>query len=98
MRHMEMSAKGQKRTLHSLFDHLVGSGEQRRRNGKAKRLRGLEVDGQLVFGRRLDWHVGWLLALEDAIDISRGVSHRLLNVRSVAQQSAVHSVVTEGVN
>jgi hypothetical protein len=30
---------------------------------------GLEVDDQFVLGRRLDWQVGWLLALEDAIDI-----------------------------
>jgi hypothetical protein len=26
------------------FDHLVGAGEEHRRNGEAKRLRGLEID------------------------------------------------------
>jgi hypothetical protein len=31
------------------FDHLVGSGEHRGRNFKPERLRGLEVDDQLVF-------------------------------------------------
>jgi putative ABC transport system substrate-binding protein len=31
--------------------HLVGAGEQRRRHVEAKRLRGFEVDDQLVFGR-----------------------------------------------
>jgi len=30
-----MSAKCQKRTLHFLFDHLIGDGEQRRRHGLA---------------------------------------------------------------
>src|SRR5262245_39294445 len=52
------------------FDHLVGTGEQDRRHVKAKGLGGLQVDYQLVFGRRLYGQVGWLLTLEDAIDVS----------------------------
>ena len=64
-----MSALCQKRTS-ALFDHLVGAGEQRRRHGEAERLGGLEIDHQLVLGRRLHRQVGWLLALEDAIDVA----------------------------
>src|SRR5262249_45541336 len=35
----------------ALFDHLVGTGEQCRRHGEPKRLCGLEIDYQLIFGR-----------------------------------------------
>ena len=37
-----------------LLDHLVRAGEQRGRHGEAKRLGGLEIDGELKFGRLRD--------------------------------------------
>ena len=46
-----MSALGQKRTLATLFDHLVRDRKDTGRNGQAKRPRGLEVNHQLEFCR-----------------------------------------------
>src|SRR5262245_40424282 len=54
----------------SLFDHLVGAGENRRWNCQAERLGRFKIDHQLVFIRRLHWQISWLLTLEDAVDVS----------------------------
>jgi hypothetical protein len=51
------------------FDHLVGGGEQHRRDFKSQRFGDLVVDDELVFGRRLHRQLGRLFALEDAIDV-----------------------------
>ena len=66
-----------------LFDHLVGAAEQRWRNVEAERLGGLEVDGQLEFGRRLYRQIGRLLPLEDAIDVSGSAIVWIDSVRDV---------------
>jgi hypothetical protein len=60
--------------------------EQRGRYFEAERLRGLEVDDQLVLGRRLDRKVGRLLALEDAVDVARRTPVKKLFDHLVGEQ------------
>ena len=54
----------------SLFDHLVGAGEEVRRHFKAQGLGGLQIDDELVLGGGLHRQVGRLLTLEDAIYVA----------------------------
>src|SRR5438309_11996411 len=48
--------------LAHLLDHLVGDGEQSRREGEAECPGGVEVDHELELGRLHDRYVGGLLA------------------------------------
>src|SRR5262249_17307589 len=71
-----------------LFDHFVGGGLQGQRDGKAERLRGLEVDDQLELGRLLDRKRGRRRALENARDIGAGAAVIVVRVAAVADQPA----------
>ena len=55
----------------SLLDHLVGEREQLVGYGKAERLGSLEVDDQLELDWGLDRKLARVLALKNAINISR---------------------------
>ena len=54
---------------------------------EAERLRGLEIDHQLVLGRRLHRQVGGLLALEDAIDVACRLSVLIDSDRPIGDQA-----------
>src|SRR5215471_5875663 len=70
------------------FDHLVGDGEQPRREGQAKRFRGLQVDDELEFGGPQHWQVRRLLAFENASYVDTGLTIRVFEVGAVGHQSA----------
>ena len=53
----------------SLFDHLVGAGEQHWRDFEAERLGCFEVNRELVFRRVLHRQVGRFLALQNAVNV-----------------------------
>jgi hypothetical protein len=56
---------------------------------QAERLRGLEVDDDLIFRRRLHRKVRGLLALEDAIDISSGAPVWIDRIGSIRVQTSI---------
>ena len=65
-----------------------------RRHREAERLGGLEVDDQLVLGRRLDRQIGGLLALEDAVNVAHGGAPLINLVRPVRNEAAFHRKVS----
>ena len=69
-----------------LLDHLIGSGQQRFRDGEAEGFGGLEVDHRLELCRRLHRQVGGFFTSEDSIDVAGGTAELVERIRSVGYQ------------
>src|SRR6516225_217919 len=95
-----MSAMCQKQTFCAaaelaLFDHLVGPGEQGRRDCYAERRGRFEVDHQFEFCRSLYWKVGRFLAPENAIDVAGRTPVGVDRIGAIGDQSAAHNVLAQ---
>src|SRR5262249_43265293 len=72
----------------SLFDHLVGEGEQLVRHREPERLRSFQVDHQLEPSRLHDWQIAGLGALQNLVDKRSGVAGSLGLVDAVTHEAA----------
>src|SRR6516164_9712686 len=82
----------------SLFDHLVGASTYRLRNGEAQCFGSLEIDYKLILCGRLYGKIGWLRALENAIDIDGGARRNFRRIRSVRGKASARGVIAQPVN
>src|SRR5262249_15661122 len=91
-----MSALCEKQTFcaaveSSLFDYLVGGGEQRLRNIETERFGGFEIDDELEFGWLLDWKVRGLRSLQNFVNVPGSAPIQVTKICSVGQEtSGIH--------
>src|SRR5215207_5012502 len=71
------------------FDHLVGTGEERGRDGEVEGFRGPKIDSESVTLAYFDGEVTWVGSGEDAQNVSRRKPAFLSTVQSIARESAI---------
>jgi hypothetical protein len=70
----------------TLLDYLVGAGENRWRHGEAERVRGLEVDDKLEFGRLINRDVARVGPVEDLVHVIRDTAYEIREFASIRHQ------------
>src|SRR6202008_1489697 len=84
--------------LSRLVNNLVGTGEECRRDGKAERSRGIEIDDQPEFTGRLDWQISRTRALEDLVDVTCRAAEQVAVIGGERDQSPFDGKDAEGVD
>src|SRR5215813_5925566 len=77
------------------FDHLVGEGEQRRRNRQAERLGDLQIDDEIEFNRLLDRQIGRLRSAQNPVNITSGAPELVSKVYSIGHQTSASTLSRE---
>ena len=80
------------------FDHLVGAGEQRRRDFKPKRPGGGQVDDEIELSRLLDREIARLRPAKNLVDIVANAPKKLWEVWSIGHQTSRFDVLPLTVN
>src|SRR6476646_1766651 len=80
------------------FDHLVGAGEKRRRNGQAHRGSGPQIDDQLKFSRKLYWQIGRFGPFQNPIDVTRRTFKQNAEIGSMNHQSPDTSIFSKRID
>src|SRR5262245_5512580 len=71
-----------------LFDHLVGAGEQRKRECETKRVGSFEVDDQLDFHRLLNRQVSWFGTVENPTCVDADLPIDIGKIDAIAHEPA----------
>jgi|RhiMetdeSRZDD1v2_1073273.scaffolds.fasta_scaffold262853_2 dihydrofolate reductase len=83
---------GPKADIAASFDHLIGAGEQRRWHSETERFGSLQVDDEIILGRRLHREIARFLALEDAINIGGRARVLVTKIRPIRYQSSSDNI------
>jgi hypothetical protein len=74
------------------FNHFVGAGEQRGRDGEAEHLRGPKINNQLQLGRKLHGQIAGRCSGQDFLHVNCRTAKTLPQIDSIADQPAVHDM------